>query len=794
MYSTIFEIAILGLAALFVLWGIFRGKRFVWMYSAMRLGVAVLSLVLSLILSRVIAKALSGFGLNLILDIGALKDFKGLLNDLPSGSEAVTAILSMILAPLLFLLLFFVMKAILNKIAKIVAKAIMRARLRKAEETAEIAETVEADETAEAKPKKKKQKKYRVLRAHGPNPIGMLCGAACSLLVFFVLFVPFVGTIGVADSAVSLLSVAGGDSAEALWATPVENGSPVSGGSALSATAAKGDSVMGTVEELVNAAANNVGSQAIRALGGGAIYDSLTTYEVGGHEVSLVTETKLLSAVGGAVAAMADTDVSREEAAGMIRQIAPAFSESSLIPTVVAEFLQSANESWEKGESYYGIDQPSFGEDMEMILDPLWDVLASSTYDTVKTDVGTVVEVLAVLVEKDAVNIIKEDPMSLFEDEELSTAVLSTILSNERMDVLVGEIAEFGIQMLGDELDVDLDNIDLNSDAITDKAVEARAMAIAFSKAIGLIRDSQDGSFDIVESIETVGPLLDAFCGTQTVGRENAAEILSGILMAESVYKEVGFTLSEITSLSDTINQKAQAQGYSPLMRSLSHTIDVVQLASDVSSAENKEEMNAKVETLIQDLTPESAEVLQEISSPSVMQNYGVPEQSAEPTADMVSSLFGNLSAAKESGMSEEEYQKEAQATTDLLNLAMTQANGEGNADVFGENSATGKTASDYVDTVFSSTVVSQTIVQTAYPEDKEDGEPVVDPLSMNKTFSEEEQTEVLNALNEQWNSASEEEKSSEDYQKTYLAVGAILNIPIQITEGGVVITPATQG
>ena len=64
----------------------------------------------------------------------------------------------------------------------------------------------------------------------------------------------------------------------------------------------------------------------------------------------------------------------------------------------------------------------------------------------------------------------------------------------------------------------------------------------------------------------------------------------------------------------------------------------------------------------------------------------------------------------------------------------------------------------------------------------------------LNKTFSEEEQTEVLNALNEQWNSASEEEKSSEDYQKTYLAVGAILNIPIQITEGGVVITPATQG
>lgn len=746
MYTTIFSVALLIIAGLFVLCGVLRGKKYVWLYSAMRLGAAVVSLVLALILSTWIAGMLSDMVLDLVMDLDGMEDVRGFMKDLPSAPQAFGAILSMILAPILFFVLFFVVKRILYIIVKIVAKVIMKAMRKK--NPAMVVEITG----------KKKKKKINVLRAQGPNPIGMACGAVCSLLVFFVICVPIVGTFGVVDSVVSLL--------------PPE------------------EPVIETVQQITDAGAHNACAQTVSTLGGEAIYNKLTTYEVGGHDVSLLTEVKFVGSIGNAVMAVNDPNVSRTDAAAFVRGVSPAFSESSLVPTLSADFLKAANESWEKGEKYNGIAKPSLGEGMEAITDPLWSLLATSTYDTVKTDVGTVVEVLAIMVEEDAMNKVKTDALSIFKDRELSASILYALLSNDRMSPLVGSIAEYGVQMLGDQLDVDLSKVDLDSSAIADKQAEANALANAFGEAMNLIDDAKGGSFEITESIETVGPLLDAFSATQTVGHDNSAAILSGILQAESVYKKVGFTLEEVTSIANSINEKSKVQGYTPLMRSLSHTIDVVQLASK-TDATAKEEMNQKVETLIQDLTPESAEVLQEISSPSVMQNYGVPEQSAESTAGMVSNLFGNLSAAKESGMSEEEYQKEAQATTDLLNLAINRKEGE-EGKLFGEDSATGKTASDYVDTVFDSVVVSQTIIETAYPTGQE-STPVADPLNTGKSLNENEKTQVLDALNAKWNTATEEEKASEDYQKTYLAIGSLMNVPIQITENGVVIQQQEQ-
>jgi hypothetical protein len=422
------------------------------------------------------------------------------------------------------------------------------------------------------------------------------------------------------------------------------------------------------------------------------------------------------------------------------------------------------------------------------LTDPLWALLATSSYDTVKTDVGTVVEVLAIMVEMDALNDIKADALTIFENRELTSSVLLALLSNDHLSPLVGDISEYGVRMMGEKLDADLSDVELDSSHLADPTLEAHALATSLNETVFLIRRVQNNGAELTDSIGDIGPVLDAFCNTQTVGPDNASKILSGFLCAESVYTKIGFTLEEVTSISRSINEKARVQGYTPLMNSLAHTVDVVKLASKTDTS--KEEMSQKVETMIKDMTPESAEVLQEISTPSMMQNHGVPEQSAAPTANMVSNLFGNLSDAKESGMSEEEYQKEAQATTDLLNLAINRNNAE-NDQLFGEGSATGKSASDYVDTVFDSVVVSQTLRETAYPTGEETT-PVTDPLNTGKSLNDSEKAQVLEALNNKWNSATEEEKASAEYQKTYLAIGSLMNVPLQITENGVVIAPVS--
>ena len=121
MYTTIFSVALLIIAGLFVLCGVLRGKKYVWLYSAMRLGAAVVSLVLALILSTWIAGLLSDMVLDLVMDLDGMEDVRGFMKDLPSAPQAFGAILSMILAPILFFVLFFVVKRILYIIVKIVA-------------------------------------------------------------------------------------------------------------------------------------------------------------------------------------------------------------------------------------------------------------------------------------------------------------------------------------------------------------------------------------------------------------------------------------------------------------------------------------------------------------------------------------------------------------------------------------------------------------------------------------------------------------------------------------------------
>ena len=151
--------------------------------------------------------------------------------------------------------------------------------------------------------------------------------------------------------------------------------------------------------------------------------------------------------------------------------------------------------------------------------------------------------------------------------------------------------------------------------------------------------------------------------------------------------------------------------------------------------------------------------------------------------------LIASSSCARQSGeieYSEEEYQKEAKATTDMLNLAMSAGKSE-NGTTFGEGSATGKTAAELLDNVLDSKVISQTMVETVYADETTD-EPVMNPLNSGKTLQEEEKQELLNAMNAKWEQSSEDEKISEDYQKKYIAIGAMMNVSIQITDAGIVI------
>ncbi len=932
MYNTIFTVSLAILFVLFVGIGLLIGRKQKWFYALSRVGSAIISAVASFFLSGVVTDLIGDVGYDILID-KLPENISGAVKDIASAPDIFAALVTMILSPIFFVILYLIVKAILNCIAKNICIAVVKKNaledsspeetegaedttvsesisseeeVSEAEETAAEAAadnvtTVEAPSEEDGKKEKKakkekpqkpkKTKRSSYIRAKGANPAGMVCGVVCGFILFFVVMVPFVGTATIADKVMSLVSeyVA--------------------------------DETVKTVTEITNAAANNPVSKAVGVIGGRAVFNGLTTSRIGEHSISLNKEVELVTTAGTAVLSTINNNVPRDEAAADVRDVSVAFSDSALLPVIIPEFLTAANESWEKGEDFHGIKEITVSGKAQTVVDPLMDILVHSDYDTIKTDADTLVEIVAILVEQDAINTLLTDPKSIPEHEEMTAPVLCVLLEDEHLSPMIGTLAEFGVQYVGEQLHlhahrdalydeftvtaaanvsailsagftdpseqltavygdlfddyglsvsaesiaqiaemtvtafpngaadteamrgflatveltlsdgkvikldsadnladnsvlVCIDELSFDISNISDKNAESRALAKAVHEVFSLTTLIKTGGFADARSIQKLGPILDALAHTETMGEEDTGRLLTGILQSDMIHDQIGFSLVGATDVANTIYGKSQTQGYSPLMKSLSDTVEIVKLTT--GDGATKEEVTAKVEVLLEELTPESAEVLQKITTAEVMVSQGVPEQSAEPVSDLVSNMFGNLATAKDNGMSDEEYKKEAEATSNLLNMALSATSSNKNifADVptapdqgeGGTEGGTGSagdgetetapsvgssmTASDYIDSVMNSTVISQTIVEATFTEESTE-EPVLDPLNMGKTLSENEQAQVLDSLNEHWANATEEEKADADYFKTYAAIGAMVNFPITVDENGNIV-PAT--
>lgn len=750
MFGLIFSLAFAFIALLFVGIGLLKGRRYVWTFSAFKCAAVVVSALLSALASILLLPQLFKLVFPYVFKIPALKEYKAFLAELPVLQEAVIALVCMIVAPLIFVVLFLILKAILNAVVLRISAAMARKSV--TEET----DSEETDSEEEQPTKKLKGRKGRraLIRKHGVNPLGMVCGAVCGALICFVLMVPLVGFLSVADYAIGAVS------------------------------AFASGSVMETVEEISNDASDSIACKTVRSLGGEAIYDSLTTYSVGGERVSLLEETKFFATAADAIAAVKDSGVTRPEAASKIVAAKDAFVETKLLTTVIPDTLEVAVDHWEDGEDFLGMNKPSFGATMGELVDPTLALFKEIDTEIFKQDVSTIAQVAAIVIEQDVWKDIKSEPLSVLENKELSTVIIYEILCNDHMSPLIGNVADFGIDMLAEKVDAHMDGISMDTSSIVNKEAEAEAIAEVLGNAFEIMHYMEEHPSVDAQALRSIGTLLDSLAATQMAGEKNTDQVLLGLMGSEKVYSSVGFSKDEAVKLAGSINTKAHVGGYRPLMNSLGQTVEVIQISAKADK--NNAEMDEKVEVLLQDLTPESAAVLQEVTSPTIMQNHGVPEKSAEQTSEMVSNMFGNLSEAKENGMSEEEYQKEAKATTDMLNLAMSAGKSESGT-TFGEGSATGKSAEELLDNVLDSKVISQTMVETVYANGTEE-EPVMNPLNSGKELQETEKEELLTALNNKWNQASEEEKASTELQNKYVAIGAMLNVPIQITNSGIVI------
>lgn len=891
MFKLIFSGAFLIFALMAALFGFLRSMRTKWQLSAVRIATTIISCVFAVFISCTISWHSSALLIPIIknnLPSQYYDDIQTILSS-TAVSESIQAIVSMIVAPVLFLLIFSILKPIASLANKPCAKLLI-----KLTENTEDQTTVDTNEESqknedahqsdfiyslnndyaygyenqfgnlpventdgqvtECEPQKEKKITFKNKKITAASS---LVGALSGFILFYITFIPFICSTSMVATTIP------------------------------SAIPSIDQEYTSVVTELADAAKSNAGTVAMKLLGGEMIYNRLTTYKVNGHNASLANEVKFISTVSNAVINLStsDSDTYDGKAVKQITDnIGNSFSKTTIIPSILPEVIAAANTKWDAGEEFLGIEKITSDGYLAPIYDTILEILSGETYDTIKTDICTILDIIGIIGEKNSVTTLANDPMILLADKETNTNIFKILYANERFYPIIPTIAECGIELISSSLNIrqnaqesyiDLideimmsarnfdgnheelaelicqalkthgidteidsclplanklirqningtltsdsvllslseteikiieadqdtetavrltletytkktqlifaDNIQLNRELPSDIQAESTLLANAISTASTLASKLQNSDLSERSLIIDLGSLLDCFDRTNMFGSNISGDLLICMLQSEKALEALDMDLISITHLAKEICNASQNDSYTLLLKNLVTTIDIIDLAT------KNEDITQNVEELIENLTPSTADAIKEIANPDIIQSYGVPAESAKKTSELVNDIFSGLSDAKQNNtLTEDQYSTESKAVSDMINIAMNAAKQDTSSGLFGEQSATGITAAEYIDRITDSQVISQTLMNTVYDQQ---GNMTLDPLQSSIYLTNNEKTELVNAMNAHLADTGDADK--EDTQKMLIAAAAIINVDVILNADGTII------
>ncbi len=736
MYYNIFSAVLIVFALIGILKGIIKSRRVYWVEAIVRVAISVVSSVVTALFSLKLALMISDYLVNWLMSTHADENIKGIMTEVASAPELLSFMISLLITPLLFTIIFLLCKLILNLILRrLLTKLILL--------IAGLFTKKNYIESSYAPFRARSYRKFNIASA-------LIC-ALCSLISYVVIFVPFFGTLELIAHTAKI--------------TFTENT---------------------TVTEISDAITENVATKAILDNGGRQIYSAMITHEVNGEKVSLETEVEFLAELANAALVSVEEDVTPERTADAFREVGKDAARTSIIPLLATDFINAANDYWVEGRDFYGIAAPSLGEGYEDITTAI--LLTDATYDSMREDISVLFNIVSTVIESE---VIPEDGEISIEEtlgnEALMHDLSAEILSSKRFSPVLATVLDISIETVAEalgtpdtsdnEIVVTRHMLKCQRGEITDISAEADAIANILSSIASLAESSSNGAS--IDLVKTIGPLLDAMYQSETIGKETTQKLLVAILQSEAVLSNLNMSLESVTELTNTINASVSEKNtYTVQLSTLSNTALILMNTKDQLSSSDA------VIDLITDITPESADTLKQLATADTVAGYGVPEENAENVSGFVSGMLDNMSTAKENGMSEEQYQQEADAISDMMNIAIN-AQGSEAETFFGEESVTGITATDYVDRVLDSTIMTNTILQNVYGSSSA---PTLDPLATGATLTETESDELVASLDTKWQAQlakGQGDAQNTAYLKTLISVAAMVNVEVTLDPSG---------
>ena len=723
--GSITTIVIFGLMGFLFLFGFLRGLRKGLWKSLMDLGFVILCLIISILVAKGITNTyvdlekfeellltvkenLSG---DIATTIDSLLEYVEQGRENPEMAKAVLAIPMALITPIIFILVHILL-GIIIKIPKLIIERLIVG--------------------------KNGGPGYR-----GGNRLsGGFIGGLRNALFIVILLIPIVGYITFAGNTIDTV----------ISATATEP-------QLASAQQSQGDE--GTVEELqsimdevINPIRNSPAVKLINGMGGKLVFNSLTTKNVEDVKISVTSE------VDGFAKLYANIIVISEESPEnygdrqktSINNIKTILNEGEFLPFVSAEVLSMVSEKWLNGEPAFGIEKIEVGEEYEELFDGILRSLSNTNSDNIKEDVGTIANLMVTCIDQGVfVELSKEepDPLKLATNEVLLESIFAEAYKNVRLRPIIGYIPDILVNVIGenfaDEGDTTPkpDSVDINT--LTESQIRADAATIAqvISKVMTFIEsmenlDSADENAFIVNAdLGSLGAAIDMLRNSALLG--NSSEYILTVLLNSDMVSDLGFVSSDlIAKLTDKSTKFENI-----LVSAQKLAVMAISLSKEGINEDNYEEA---LKFMITEMTPEAADTLKAAISTDTLKDFGMSEEEADTMSNTINSVIDGISSATQN-MTEEQVEKEIEAITTIVNT-MKDVSSSSSADIEhifgGEDSVTGMTAEDLVDTVLSSEIVSNAIISAGKTQGDEK---VEDPYGIAGSLSEADKSTAENAI-----------------------------------------------
>ena len=188
---------------------------------------------------------------------------------------------------------------------------------------------------------------------------------------------------------------------------------------------------------------------------------------------------------------------------------------------------------------------------------------------------------------------------------------------------------------------------------------------------------------------------------------------------------------------------------YEKVMNSMS---GVVTLGNSIQSSELTSTEDLK--PLLQNMTPQTAELLEDYITPERMEEYGMGDTS-QITSDLLNNLFDELAQKEDS--TEEEAEAEAESVQHLMNVAVAaKDNGSSDQRLFGEEGKLKEDPDSIIADIIASDAVCNSIEKSLVDEN---GNRLDDPYGLGASMEEgsQDREDFINAIK------AEQEKNPND-------------------------------